>query len=117
MKTSRELRCEPQYWEIDENKKNNVLKFKNGYLTKNIQVSENKLVFNFKEENCGGCYPDDALALIRDIYLSFALDEKTKQAVEHIQKAIELMDQRALEKHGYSDSKEEQDFKPTYLKE
>lgn len=114
-KTSRELRCETQYWKTDKNKEYDVLKFEDGTLRKNVKVEGNKLIFNFKNSE-SGCYPDDALAIIRDILQSYPnKDEETLEAVSHIQKAIETLDQRALKKHGYNGSKEEQDYKPPYL--
>lgn len=116
MKTSRELRCEPQKWEIDKNKEG-VLKFKDGMLKKNVHVEGCKLVFTCNRPNAGGCYPDDMLATIRDIYLSFGtVDTHTQTALLKIQEAINMLDQRAVEKHGYSNSKEEMNYVPPYLK-
>lgn len=116
-KTSRELRCEVQEWETDKNKEYDVLKFKDGFLTKNILVQGNKLILNFKRSEGDGCYPDDALAIIRDILCSFPKkDEETSEAISLIQEAIETLDKRALKRHGYDASEEEQKYKPPYTK-
>ena len=115
IKTSRELRCEIQDYKFDDNKKSDVLKFEDGTIRKNVVVSGNDLTFTFSK-NGEGCYPDDALAVIRDMLHSFEYkDDYTLEAIQHIQKAIQVLDQRALERHGYSGSKDEQDFKPSYL--
>jgi hypothetical protein len=116
-KTSRELRCEVQYYKLDSDKKRDVLKFEDGTIRKNVVVSGNDLTFTFSR-NGEGCYPDDALAVIRDILHSFEnKDDHTLKAIQHVQAAIQVLDQRALKRHGYSGSKEEQDFKPSYLNE
>lgn len=115
VKTSRELRCEPQLWEIDESKKKDVLKFKDGNLGKNITVSENKMILSFKKDGSGGCYPDDVLARLRDMLMSYGdPDDHTGAAIRLIQSAIEALDMRAENKHGYSGSKEEMLYIPPY---
>lgn len=118
-KTAREFRCEPQKWLCDSNKKNDVLKFKDGKLRNNITVKGDEITFKLKARNGKyGVYPDDILAIVRDIYISFGdnVDKYTKDAIDSIQKTIEILDERALKKHGYSDSKEEKEFVPSYLK-
>ena len=56
------------------------------------------------------------MAFIRDMYSSYTyIDEETKLIILHLQKAIEIADQRALNRHGYSGSEEEQKYKPPYL--
>lgn len=60
---------------------------------------------------------DDALARLRDMLISFGgNDEYNKAAIQHIQYAIEELDKRAVEKHGYSNSEEEMKYIPPYLK-
>lgn len=118
MTHSRKLRCEPQNWEKDEAKSKDVLQFKDGKLTKNIEVSGNKLIVNFKKDGSGGCYPDDLIAVIRDIMLTFRSesDDFNKTTIEHLQRAIESADKRAESRHGYSGDEEEKNYVPDYKK-
>lgn len=117
MATSRQLRCEPQKWEVDQNKKSDVLKFKDGMIRNNVFVLNNVLSFVCKRRDGFGCYPDDMLAIIRDVLMSYNSDEKhTQNAILKIQEAINELDQRAVEIHGYSNSEEEKNYVPPYLK-
>lgn len=122
-KTRRELRCEPQFYNCDKEKEKDVLKFENGKIggSENIIVKDNSLTFKFKAfKEDHGVYPDDAIAVIRDLLMSFNPDPKkdihTVMAINYLQKAIEELDKRANKRHGYSGSKEEKEFVPTYMK-
>lgn len=111
-KTSRELRCEIQEWDLDE-KKTKVLRFKDGELREGITVEGSEMKINFDK-----CYPDDVLAIMRDLLNSYTdKDLETLQAIKQLELCIQILDQRALRRHGYSYSVEEKNFKPTYLKE
>ena len=117
--TDRECRCETQKWAIDE-KKTGVLKFADQALRRDgdILISDNKLLIHFNLGGCGGCYPDDVLGVIRDIYESFPdKDDATLQIIKALNMAIQVADIRAMKKHGYYWSKEEADYVPPYIKE
>lgn len=118
VKTPRQMRDEIQFWEIDENKKKNVLKFKDGELRKFLTVKGSELTIKFKDMNSKGLYPDDLLAFIRDMLISFnTKDKDTESAMFHIQKSIDYLDSRAVKKHGYEGSPEEQKYVPGYVLE
>lgn len=115
--TDRQCRCETQKWTIDE-KKTGVLRFADQNLRRDgdIQVVDNKLIVKLNNGKGGGCYPDDVLSVVRDIYDSFdTKDDETIKIIKLLNQAIELADCRALKRHGYSWNKEEADYLPPYL--
>jgi len=121
VKHRRECRCELQKWEIDEDKKKDVLKFKNGHLgSEYINVEGNKLIFTMKSKDERGVYPDDVLAIVRDILFSYKgpkADQYTKFAICSVTNAISSLDKRAFEKHGYSRSEEQAKYVPPWKDE
>ena len=96
-------------------KKKGVLKFEDGKLGKHVEGEEMHIKFNGEDS---GCYPDDVIGVIRDVLCSFENPDKyTVEAISLLQKAIEVLDKRAVEKHGYSWSENEKNYTPPYLKE
>jgi len=62
-------------------------------------------------------YPDDSIAFARDWIMSLdpnLNDAHNKSAVNFLNQAIAVMDQRAVKRHGYSYNQEERDLKVPY---
>jgi hypothetical protein len=106
-----------------EEKAQSIIKWQDGPLTTDngstvdyATVDGQKLTLDFSK-----CYPDDALAIIRDA-MSLLLRsnpdgfgaEYTKQAIANVEKSIHLLDKRAVERHGYLGSPKEKEVPVPY---
>jgi hypothetical protein len=117
----RECRCEANYFKRDSKKSEDVLPFADGELgSKNITVNGNILSIAFKERNGEhGVWLDDGVAIMRDLYCATPekyQDDRIKKIISLLNEAIFEHDKRSFERHGYSDSKEEAEYVPPYLK-
>lgn len=101
-----------------------VLKFQDGFLrpegstSTDIQVKGRSLIVTFTASGLReGVYADDLLAIVRDIIVSDPREDTYNvEAVKYIQKALEILDARAVDRHGYSGNKRERDYVPEYMK-
>lgn len=115
---SRQRRLETQKWSVDATEsKQGVIRWKSGELFPGATVEGNVLKFTMNDgEN--GLYPDDVLGVLRDLYQVY-VDSNPKdtfnvEIVEHLQKAIETADKRAVSRHGYSGSDRERTYQVNY---
>ena len=105
MTTDREYRLYKQEYPVDDSKKGNV-RYQDGELRPGVNVQGQNVHLNFSE-----IYPDDAIALIRDMYTSLYPSEYNTDIIASLQKAIYTADKRSVAKHGYSWNEEERDLK------
>lgn len=114
--TDRERRCEGHHWAIDPNKEKDVLVFADGKLTKHITVKSNVMTIEFNK-NGEGCYPDDVVAILRDMLVGYKnKDTYTQQAIVSLTDVIHTLDERASKKHGFSGCEREMMYVPPYMK-
>ena len=121
-KSCRELRMIPQLLtedpeKIQKNKerKTGGITWWDGKIAPGILVFGSNLVIDTSQ-----CYPDDMLGVIRNLVYHYLKKYPPKDfndpnlanvhALRAIQEAIQIFDQRAIKKHGYSNSKEERDL-------
>lgn len=117
---ARQRRLESQTWEEDTNKKG-VLLWKDGEIFPGVTVSGSTISFTMNSPEQGnGLYPDDAIAVFRDLYQfyinKFGPNKYNENIVAHLQSALEEADRRAVERHGYSGSERERTYVPAYTK-
>jgi hypothetical protein len=119
IKTDRHLRLWSQQYAQDESKKDNILKWQDGALTRPlydeqgsvqtipaVTIAGQKLTIDFSNK-----YPDDAIALLRDMYVALNLqhpNEYNSRIIDFLNQAIFEADRRAVARHGYAGNVEEQ---------
>lgn len=117
-KTHRELRMEANERKCDPLKKGD-LRVEDGPLEgyeRNAWVSGDTLCVKVCDENGRGLYLDDGLGILRDLLHAQARaldDAKLFEALNLVQQALEVMDQRAVECHGYSHNEREKNYRPS----
>lgn len=119
MCTPRERRLYAQKYDIDP-KKFGVVRFKDGPLvsSKGTAVRSIQVRGQVLELHMTHLYPDDVIALARDMILALdpSLEDKyNAAAVKYCEKAIYAMDMRAMERHGYSHNAKEASLKLPYV--
>ena len=114
---ARICRMERLPWERDREKRG-VLQLKDQMLRRDgsIKVDGPELLIYFNDRR-RGCYPDDAIAAILDIYCTYENpDAYTVEIMKKLEEVLVLADKRACERHGYSGDAEEKEYIPDYLK-
>lgn len=115
----RHLRLWPQEYKQDEAKQSKILKWQDGILMRplhdeqgstqlvtGVHVAGQSLVINFEQK-----YPDDVVALVRDVYVALNKSnpsEYNERVIGFLNQAVYEADRRAVARHGYSHSLEEQ---------
>lgn len=117
---ARQRRLEAQVWEEDANKKGVIL-WRDGELFPGVVINGSTISFTMNSPSQdNGIYPDDALAVFRDLYQfylnKFGANKYNQIIVGHLQSALEEADRRAVERHGYSGSELERTYVPKYAK-
>lgn len=86
---------------------------------KGVTVSDQTVTLDFSSDN--GLYffrlQNDAVAILRDLYVSLQARNPRKQnpdIINHLNQAIYTADRAAVERHGYSDSEVERNLPVPY---
>lgn len=113
----RQRRLETQIWPVDP-AKTGVVPWKDGELFRGASVSGSTLTFTMNDMQNRGLYPDDVLAVFRDLY-AFYLKKHgecdfNKTILHALRTALETADKRAVARHGFSGSERERTYVPNY---
>ncbi len=123
LECSRQLRCESiNSLRVDKEKTSGVLRLEDGIYHRGgtivIEGSSIKIQCQTGEKGNNGVYVDDIMALCRDILKTKPKhDIQEMKALGLLQEAINCMDRRAEEIHGFSHSEEERNYVPPYKKD
>ncbi len=107
MDSCRGYRLYPHEYAMDNAKTGNM-RFSDGQIRPGIDVKDQILSIDFAK-----VYPDDAMAIIRDMYMALNKarpDEYNEKIIGRLTEAIYDADRRAVAKHGYSWSPNERDL-------
>jgi hypothetical protein len=87
-----------------------------GYLPEtnnHVEITQdNKLIIQLHDKEHRGYYIDDILGLGNRILNTLAFDPYRADAMVCIETALISLDNRAVQKHGYSGDKEEREYNP-----
>jgi len=113
--TARHHRLHGYMIPADPAKAGGIVLLQDGHACQGISIEGQKVTFDFSKPN--SLYPDDAVALLRDIYRALQVASprpRNATVIAHLNEAIYEADRAAVERHGYSNSEAERNVPVPY---